>query len=52
MGSSFSRYWEVALPSTPPVNAVYYPSWYYYNGKPPSVVQAEIVTHVYYAFVG
>ncbi|OAQ84186.1 glycoside hydrolase family 18, chitinase [Purpureocillium lilacinum] len=52
MGSCCSRYFDLALASAPPVNAVYYPSWKLYDGKPPSVVQAEVVTHVYYAFVG
>ncbi|UNI14736.1 Chitinase [Purpureocillium takamizusanense] len=53
MGSSVSRYFDLALTvSGSPVNAVYYPSWKLYDGKPPSIVQAEVVTHVYYAFVG
>lgn len=33
------------------VNAVYYPSWKAYHGKSPSCIQANSVTHVFYAFI-
>ncbi|KAM4066529.1 glycosyl hydrolases family 18 domain-containing protein [Hirsutella rhossiliensis] len=33
------------------VNAVYYPSWGVYGGKPPSCLDAAAITHVFYAFV-
>jgi GH18 family chitinase len=36
----------------PVVNAVYYPSWMVYKGKPPSSMQMQAITHVFYAFVG
>ncbi|KAK0388387.1 hypothetical protein NLU13_4632 [Sarocladium strictum] len=35
----------------PVVNAVYYPSWKMYKGKPPSSLRLQSVTHVLYAFV-
>ncbi|POR35098.1 Chitinase 1 [Tolypocladium paradoxum] len=38
--------------SDPVVNAVYYPSWRVYGERPPSSLRAEIITHVFYAFVG
>ncbi|KAI9158907.1 Chitinase 1 [Paramyrothecium foliicola] len=34
------------------VNAVYYPSWMVYKDKPPSSMQLQAITHVFYAFVG
>ncbi|KFA77045.1 hypothetical protein S40288_04749 [Stachybotrys chartarum IBT 40288] len=34
------------------VNAVYYPSWMVYRNKPPSSMQLNAITHIYYAFVG
>ena len=33
------------------VNAVYYPSWKVYKGKPPSCLDVSVTTHVFYAFV-
>lgn len=33
------------------VNAVYYPSWKVYKGKPPSCINVHSVTHIFYAFV-
>lgn len=33
------------------VNAVYYPSWKVYKGQPPSCLQVDKVTHVFYAFL-
>lgn len=33
------------------VNGVYYPSWRIYRDLPPSSLQLDCVTHVYYAFV-
>lgn len=33
-------------------NAVYYPSWMVYKNKPPSTLKLEVITHVFYAFVG
>lgn len=32
-------------------NAVYYPSWQAYKGQTPSCIQADAVTHVFYAFL-
>lgn len=32
------------------VNAVYYPNWRIYNNQPPSCLNIETVTHVFYAF--
>ena len=34
------------------VNAVYYPSWRVYKEKTPSMLRAEAITHIFYAFVG
>ncbi|CAH0044114.1 unnamed protein product [Clonostachys solani] len=35
----------------PTVNAVYYPSWKVYNGKPPSCLNVQATTHILYAFI-
>ncbi|KAG9250753.1 glycoside hydrolase superfamily [Emericellopsis atlantica] len=32
-------------------NAVYYPSWKVYKGKPPSSLDVRVATHAFYAFV-
>ncbi|RBQ96074.1 hypothetical protein VDGD_20240 [Verticillium dahliae] len=33
-------------------NAVYYPSWIIYKGKPPSWLNVTQASHVLYSFVG
>lgn len=33
-------------------NAIYYPSWKVYSGKPPSSLNVGQASHVFYAFVG
>ncbi|KAH8653340.1 glycoside hydrolase superfamily [Xylariales sp. PMI_506] len=33
------------------VNGVYYPCWRVYRGHPPSSLQLNAITHVYYAFI-
>jgi chitinase len=42
----------VSSMSTSFVNAVYYPSWMVYKNKPPSSLQLQVITHIFYAFVG
>lgn len=32
------------------INAVYYPSWKIYKGHAPSELQAQYITHIFYAF--
>ena len=32
------------------INAVYYPSWRVYKGFPPSALQIDKISHVFYAF--
>jgi hypothetical protein len=32
------------------VNSVYYPSWQIYKGCPPSALQHQFITHIFYAF--
>lgn len=38
------------IASPKPVNAVYYPNWKVYSQSPPSSLDLEHITHVYYAF--
>ena len=33
-----------------PVNAVYYPNWRVYRQQPPSSMNLEFITHIFYAF--
>lgn len=42
---------KLAKMSQARVNAVYYPSWRVYKGKPPSCLDLSVTTHVFYAFV-
>ncbi|KAL8933718.1 MAG: hypothetical protein Q9216_006237 [Gyalolechia sp. 2 TL-2023] len=51
MLKSFSKP-DLAVSTAPPrpVNAVYYPNWKVYTQSPPSSLDLEHITHVYYAF--
>ncbi|KAH7041356.1 glycoside hydrolase superfamily [Microdochium trichocladiopsis] len=40
-----------ASSGTPPLNAVYYPSWRIYKGIAPSHLQLDYINRVYYAFI-
>jgi GH18 family chitinase len=31
-------------------NGVYYPNWRIYRGQPPSVLNYNVISHVFYAF--
>ncbi|KAL9030287.1 MAG: hypothetical protein Q9196_001584 [Gyalolechia fulgens] len=47
----FSKPDSAAFTAPPrPVNAVYYPNWKVYSQLPPSSLDLEYITHVYYAF--
>lgn len=35
----------------PFVHGAYYPSWKIYRKQPPSCMDLDIITHVYYAFI-
>ena len=44
-----------AEPHLPPIftmytNAVYYPNWQVYKNNPPSSLNLEVISHVFYAF--
>ena len=51
ISSSFIVCAKLAKMSQARVNAVYYPSWRVYKGKPPSCLDLSVTTHVFYAFV-
>lgn len=40
------------LPVSTTINAVYYPNWRVYRQQPPSSLNLEFITHIYYAFAG
>ncbi|KAL8829155.1 MAG: hypothetical protein Q9170_006296 [Blastenia crenularia] len=39
------------IPAPQAMNAVYYPNWKVYGQTPPSTLDLEHITHVYYAFI-
>ena len=36
--------------SSTPINAVYYPNWRVYRQQPPSSMNLNYITHIFYAF--
>ncbi len=53
----FKRSTKQALPiqngettASIPINAVYYPNWRVYRQQPPSSMNLEFITHIFYAF--